>query len=296
LAAINLQPFECPSQDGSTLRGWKTDRPDRPVLFFLHGNGLCGRIYESFLAQFDPQFELILLDITGHGASDAVADFPGWNRIAELCTEALNRCCDASREVVVIGHSFGGILAILMAASAPGRFSNLMLLDPILFPRRMLMMFTLVKWLGLTERVHPMVRMTKKRRHQWATRDDALAYFKSRGAFARWDDLALTNYVQYGLKKGADNNVVLACDRSLEAEIFATWPRGLWRCVRAVSDPTHIIMGQDTYSFAKDAAATAQRVNQSIVTSHIEGDHFFMLEQPLETAQRVMAELRKSSD
>ncbi len=290
---MNLQPFQCPLKGGPTLRGWKTDKPGRPVLFFLHGNGLCSRIYESFLAQFDEQFELILLDISGHGTSESLSGFPGWNRIAEQCAEALSLCCDHSREVIVVGHSFGGVLSILMAASTPGRFKKLLLLDPILFPRRMLLAFTLLQWLRLTDRVHPMVRMTKKRRFEWDSRDDALAYFKSRGAFAKWDELALTNYVEFGLKDGPGDSVVLCCDRRLEAEIFATWPSGLWRSIRAVADPTHILMGQDTFTFALDAAAAAHRSNPHIRTSRVEGDHFFMLEKPEDTARRVFAELKR---
>ena len=288
---MNLQPFQCPLKGGPTLCGWKTHNPGKPVLFFLHGNGLCGRIYESFLAQFDQQFELILLDIAGHGASGSLADFPGWNRIAEQCREALGLCCDHSRDVIVVGHSFGGVLSILMAACDPGRFKKLLLLDPILFPRRMLLAFTFMQWLGLTDRVHPMVRMTKKRKFQWDSRAEALAYFKSRGAFAKWDELALTNYVEFGLKQQPDNTVVLCCDRMLEAEIFATWPNRLWNSVRAVTDSTHIFMGKDTFSFALDAADTAQRCNAHIQTGRVEGDHFFMLEKPVETARRVLAEL-----
>ena len=290
---MNLQPFQCELRSGSTLRGWKTDKPARPILFFLHGNGLCGRIYEPFLAHFDEQFELILLDITGHGASDGVAKFPGWNRIAEQCAEAFEQCNASGREAIIVGHSFGGILAILMAAAQPKMFGKLVLLDPILFPRRMLLIFTLMKWLHLTDRVHPMVKMTKKRRRRWSSVADALSYFRTRGAFKKWHEQSIENYIEYGTRQAEDGDIVLCCDPALEAEIFATWPRKLWHSIGAVTNPAHILMGQNTFGFALQAATSAQKLNACITTSRVDGDHFFMLEQPADTARRVLAALNR---
>lgn len=292
--SLNFQPFECELDSGLHLRGWRTVRPHQPVLFFLHGNGLCGRIYEPFLSFFEQHFELVLLDIAGHGASDAPPHFPGWNTIAKQCAEVVQRVIGDEREALMMGHSFGGILSILIAAAAPGRFKQLLLLDPILFPRRMLLVFTLMKWLRLTDRVHPMVRMTQKRRRQWPCLADALTYFQSRGAFEKWHAQALVNYVEYGLRDNGDGKVSLCCDPSLEATIFATWPRGLWRSIRDLRDSTTIFMGAQTFGFALQAATAAQRCNPNIANNRVEGNHFFMLEQPGQAAEQVLAKLKNA--
>lgn len=288
---MTFEAFEYQLDDGLTLRGWRARNPARPVLFFLHGNGFCSRIYEPFLAPLHEHFELLLLDISGHGASDASPRFPGWNATAAQCQQLLDGCKDiiGKRKIYALGHSFGGILMALIAARRPGLFEQTVLLDPILFPRRMLMIFRVMKFLRLMDRFHPMVRLTRKRRKNWSDRQQAQAYFSSREAFRHWHELAIKNYLAFGLAGKPDGSVVLRCEPQLEAAIFASWPAGLWRSVKRIADPVTIIMGRETFSFALKAAATADSSNSLIRTTHIDGGHCFMLEQPLSTAQQVLA-------
>ena len=46
---MNLQPWAYTTSVQITLRGWHSIPSGKPVLHFLHGNGLCGRVYEPML-------------------------------------------------------------------------------------------------------------------------------------------------------------------------------------------------------------------------------------------------------
>ncbi|HEU5003135.1 MAG TPA: alpha/beta hydrolase [Actinomycetota bacterium] len=87
-----------------------------------------------------PQFEhlaatrrVILLDLPGQGGSDPA---PAGFAFAD-CAAAIGGVLDATgiELAVVCGHSFGGRLAVEVAAAYPGRIAGAALLDPVLlFP------------------------------------------------------------------------------------------------------------------------------------------------------------------
>ncbi len=104
--------------------------PAGPAVLFLHG--LVMDNLSSFYFTLAPSVartaEAVLFDLRGHGRSErpprgyAVSDFVG-DALGLL--DAL----PARGPVHVVGNSFGGLLALSLAAAAPGRVASLVLLD-----------------------------------------------------------------------------------------------------------------------------------------------------------------------
>jgi pimeloyl-ACP methyl ester carboxylesterase len=103
----------------------------RPPLVLSHGltdNGLCWTRVAEALA---PDFDVIMLDARGHGASSRVGPGEVVDPIRDLAeaVEAL----DLSR-VLVMGHSVGARASAGFAAAFPKRVRALVLEDPPLVP------------------------------------------------------------------------------------------------------------------------------------------------------------------
>ncbi|CDZ89435.1 alpha/beta hydrolase [Rhodococcus ruber] len=110
---------------------------DGPQLLALHGLTGHGRRWEHLASQHLPHARVLAPDLRGHGRSPWT---PPWNfetHVRDLLT-VLD--AHASGPVLVVGHSFGGALAVHLAAAAPERVRGLVLLDPAigLPPERML--------------------------------------------------------------------------------------------------------------------------------------------------------------
>jgi proline iminopeptidase len=99
--------------DGPAMRA-------RPTVVLLHGGP--GSYDHSY---FKPDFgrlaeaaQVVYLDLPGHGRSDW-GDPASWS--FELCADAVRGFCDALEiaRPVVLGHSLGGIVAIVYAARHP---------------------------------------------------------------------------------------------------------------------------------------------------------------------------------
>ncbi len=282
-----LRPWTCSVDRRIALRGWEDPNPSKPLVHFLHGNGFSGLSYAPFLSELHPGYALFIQDLLGHGDSDAGESFPGWGGMADHALGVL--ACRASewegRELLGVGHSLGAVISILIAARRPDLFDRLVLMDPVLFSPGMLLGSRVAGALGLL-RFHPLARRTRARKATFETRAQARASLEGRGVFKGWTEESLESYLAHGLKEEGDG-VALKCPTWLEAEIFASVPQGLWRALRDLRCPTHIIVGEATHSFIRASVRRAARINPVITFEETPGGHCFMQERPEKAAAMV---------
>jgi len=104
-----------------------------PPVVYIHGalttleEGLAG-----LGPTLSPRFQVTAFDRPGHGESGKDATTGSVWRQAELITTAMSRL-GISRPVVV-GHSFGGAVAMAMAILSPEKVAGVVALAPIAFP------------------------------------------------------------------------------------------------------------------------------------------------------------------
>lgn len=287
---MNLQPWAYTTSAQITLRGWQSIPSGKPVLHFLHGNGLCGRVYEPMLERLSTDFDLWLCDIQGHGDSDAGARFFGWNRNAELAVEAFQaqRSQFGNAPVYAVGHSFGGVLTCLIMAQQPSLFKSAVLLDPVIFTP------ALQIFIKTTERLrfngfNTLAKKTAVRRMHWPDRQSAYASLTGRGVFKGWTAEALSAFVDHALRIGDQDGVQLKCSPQLEATIFSSAPNALWRSLRQVQAPVLMLYGADTFPFVIKSAALWRKSNSNLQTEQVDGGHCFMQQHPASAAARVRA-------
>jgi lipase len=111
-----------------TLATYEWGEPDAPRVVCLHGVRNHGRHFEPLAADLGGH-HVIAVDLLGHGHSPWQ---PPWDIGAHV--DAIVETVGA-RESALVGHSFGGRLALELAARAPKLVPKLVLLDPaILLP------------------------------------------------------------------------------------------------------------------------------------------------------------------
>lgn len=92
----------------------------------LHGLTGHGQRWQK-LADSLPEIAVAAPDLLGHGRSSWAAP---WNIDANVSALAALLDDEADTPVLVVGHSFGGALAMQLAAARPDRVAGLLLLDP----------------------------------------------------------------------------------------------------------------------------------------------------------------------
>lgn len=292
---IEWQTWQHRTNSHFSLRGQYTQARGKPVLHFIHGNSYSGLTYLPLWQALYPHFDIFLHDAQGHGDSDEGGSFVGWNESAALAIDVAEHWLPklyGSAPVYGCGHSFGGILTLLMSEQRPTLFNELALLDPILFLPSMIVPMRALSWLHLYS-LNPYAKRARRRRSVWPDRDSAFAGLHQRGMFRGWDEDALTAYVDHAMHQGESGQWQLKCSPQREAEIFSSYARGLWPYItKSLHTPTHVWGGRDTYPFVRTALSKWQRANPKVQLDWLPGGHCFMLEHPQQVAAQVLQRLQ----
>lgn len=106
-----------------------------PPLVLIHGYLVSHFYFKPVIAELGKHFEVIALDLYGHGESDRPApdkfgyDLPALADLVAATLDALGL-----PKAHVWGHSMGGAVALSLAARHPGKIDRLLLEDAAFYP------------------------------------------------------------------------------------------------------------------------------------------------------------------
>jgi esterase len=107
---------------------WGAPRPDAPTMLLVHGGIVTAHVWDFFSLSMRDQFHIYAVDLPGHGDS---AWIPEADYSRPRLTVALRGFVEALQlpPMVLIGHSLGGSVALLLAAQLPQLVRSLVLVD-----------------------------------------------------------------------------------------------------------------------------------------------------------------------
>lgn len=261
-----------------------------PQIHFLHGNGFCAGTYTPFLRHLMGDFHIFASDVRGHGGS-TFADQPRVEHW-ELFAVDLKRIVAQVMipPVIGMGHSLGAVATLIAAADDPDLFAAIILIDPVIFPKKVLWLMAVIKALGLHGRL-PLARSARKRRRVFRDKQSALRRFTAgRGIFKSWSKEFVEAYLECGLLEKDAATAVLRCDPELEAQIFESVPLNIWSYTRRIACPVLTLRGKASDAFPPAAARRLKSIIPELELVEIaDTGHFLPMEQPQECA-RVIAE------
>ena len=90
---------------------------------------------------------------------------------------------EMSPPIIGVGHSFGGHAIARVALMHPGIFTSIILLEPVIEEAAVVS--------KANENKLSAPQASSKRLDQWASMEDAIKYFRSRGFYKLWDPRVL---------------------------------------------------------------------------------------------------------
>ena len=190
-----------------------------------------------------------------------------------------------------VGHSIGGIVTLRAALRDPGKFRALVLLDPVLYVPSFLVMWNLIRALGLGNKTHPKIAGALKRRRAFDNLELVFRGYRSREVFKYISDENLRAYIAGIAKPKADGGFELAYSPEWESHIYLTglWDFDLWRELPKLQIPTLIIRGAETDTFLEKAADLVKKRNPKIQIKTLEKSTHLL---PLEYPQKIFYFIR----
>ncbi len=268
-----------------------------PQAHLLHANGFCAGTYSPFVKFLLNDLHVIASDVRGHGGSQVpdLKPIRHWNTFADDLKNLVERIM--TPPIVAMGHSLGAVTTYIAAATYPQLFSCIILLDPPIFPQRLLRLVAIMKWLGLGGKI-PLARTARRRKKIFQSKREALQRFASgRGIFKSWSPEFVEAYLECGLLEKDAETAILKCDPELEAQIFESIPLDVWNYAGKIRCPVLAIRGEHSDTFKADAA---ERLKREILDYELaviaDAGHFVPMGKPVECARVILDFVRRKLD
>lgn len=234
-----------------------------PPLLFLHGGSAHAHWWDAVIVDLAARYRCIALDLRGHGASGRSAD--GDYRLETHAADvgaviealALHGCG-------LVGHSFGGWVALLCAAQPAVPLRGLAIVDSRLH-------------LGAhSARLLEALRKLPPPRH--ATRDEAVARFRLLPAATSAAPEVLAHVARHAVGATADGTWSLTFDRRALA---VTGPRDFTPSLLAVRCPVLAVRGARSTVVDADALHAYRNARPDVQLAEVpEAYHHVMLDRP----------------
>ena len=102
-----------------------------PTVVLLHSSGCSGRQWDGLMTALQSRYRLHAVDLHGHGSTPAWAG--GQRMRLEDDMALVQPLLTSATPVHLVGHSYGGALALRLAALMPERIASVAVYEPGLF-------------------------------------------------------------------------------------------------------------------------------------------------------------------
>jgi len=164
--------------------------------------------------------------------------------------------------LVAVGHSYGGVASLLAAVREPERFRALVLLDPTIFPPRVMAEIAEQRRRGEPARFD-LVEGARRRRARFASVDQAFAFWRERPLFRLWPDETLRRYAESMTRPASDGDgVELTWSGAWEAFYYESFYAETWTDAKRLSPdiPLLVIAGETSTTLLPEAVEEMRRV------------------------------------
>lgn len=243
---------------------------DGPTLLLAPGLTANARAFDALAAALDGRVRLLAIDLRGRGLSDQpVVGYTFADHAADIVglLDALG-----IERAHLGGHSFGGLLALYLAAHSPQRVARLALLDAAVG----------VANSGVYALIKPAIDRLGVVYPSW---DAYLAHMRAAAVYDGWWDPAIETYYRADIRELADGTVTPRTHPATIAACVAASRAEDWAALAArVAAPTLVLRAPGGYGppgtpaiVAESQLAATRAAIRDCRTIEVPGNHATML-------------------
>lgn len=262
-------------------------------LHFLHANGYPPECYKPLFELLKTEYRLFGMYLRPLWNGSKPQEIHTWHPLSDDLLRFLAE--HEAGPVIGVGHSVGAVVTLRAALRDPRKFRALVLIEPVLFVPARLAAWSIIRTLGLGERLHPLIRSAQKRRRTFDDLETVFRGYRSRPVFRYLSDENLRAYIAGITKPSANGRHELAYSPEWEAQIYRTGLHDfdIWRDLPKLETPTLILRGAETDTFLENAARLVKKKQPNVRVEALEkSTHLLPLERPKEVFDIMQSFLR----
>lgn len=256
--------------------------PANPPLLMLHATGLCAHPWQPIAQELARDYRVLALDQRGHGDTQPSDRGYSFELIGQDLAAVIAELSLSS--IRVVGHSSGGLAAIIAAALLPGCIEQAVLVEtrvgesPANAPPGEL------KARAQRTRLKPAI---------WESREAMAAAYRPRPAFKDWNETAFHAFIAGGARLLPDGRAQLKCPPKVEALFYEQRDDlPVSRYLQGLTGDFLLLLG--SYPGAQTLQDTGvRRFQQLVAHSQVKpmgiGSHFLPMEHPATVLREIRA-------
>jgi len=208
--------------------------PDAVPMLLLHGLCGCAHYWDFFARNMRGDYRVLALDQRGHGDSSWAASYGPKDYVPDLESYV---AALGLNNMVLIGHSMGGINAIIYAARQPELVSRLVIVD-----------------IGPEIAAAGIDRMEREQANEpesFSSEDEVISHM--RRVEPRQSEAFIRHQVKYALRRDESGRLTFKYDRALRNTELRS-PHWLWEYVGQVVCPTLLVHGVESDALTAEVA------------------------------------------
>ncbi len=262
----------------------------QPLVLFFHGNSFPASTYNVMLNDLRRRgMQVQALEKIGHNPDYPVTS--NWPHLVQEIHAFAKPLIDAhTGPVVLVGHSLGGMLSLMLAAQFPDIAHAVVMVDAPAVGGLQAKVLQLSKTFSFNKKFSPGA-ISRKRRNEWTSVEEAFAHFASKKVFARWDPQVLNDYVVHGTHEehsAHGSKRVLSFDRHIETLIYESVPHNLERLLKQypLTCPVSLVAARHSREMRLAGTEFSKKITKGRICM-IDGTHLVPMEKPLVTAAAI---------
>jgi pimeloyl-ACP methyl ester carboxylesterase len=239
-----------------------------PKIVILHSMGMDAHGFDAFSEALHSEFQILAFDILDHGDSDKPEKPVTLKDLAEIMRDGYRQLGFIPN--VLIGHSVGGMIGMVLSADHPDDLKGLALVD-----------------------IAPFDRSKRPRRppppELFSSESEAEKYIEQR--YPGFTPEAVKNRIKYAFVKGEDGKLRL---KGTGATIRTGLTTDLWPYVEKIGKPTILILGSESDLVTEAVLERMKITLPELEVVTVEGaTHMVPQDKPAEFERHIREFLRK---
>ena len=249
---------------------------NRPVMLCLHGGAAHAHWFDFVAPAFTAHYRVLALDQRGHGDSEwAVPAAYSYDRYAADLAEVAEKL--DLRDLVLVGHSMGGTVALFYAATYPGRAQKLVIVDSTLQMT--------------AERVAALREVGERKGSRYATQEEFIARYRLRPASSTAAPEVMRHLARNSGRQSPDGGWTYKFDRNVYATRETVDGLPCWNEIRI---PALLVKAERSQRISPQVHAEVKARCPQVELTEVPGsDHHVTLDNPAGFARALRTFLMK---
>lgn len=262
------------------------------TIHFAHANGFPPATYQTLIDNLKSNHHLVSMKLRPLWPNSDYSEFKNWETVGDDLIKFLDQ--QGLKNIIGMGHSFGGIATVIAAFKRPDLFSRLVLFEPVVLPSWVYLMTNFLPRYFL-KKSNPIVKSTLVRTDNWESKEAAFNHFRPKKLFADVGDKELLDYINAGTSEEKSGTVSLTYSKEWEAQVYMTFSNP-WGYITNLQTPYLALRGETSTTIREETWRKWQKLKGSNVLIQFDDcGHLLPIEKPEEMAKTILSYLNSKN-